>query len=98
MGTNKPHPGWLVEHSGRVWATLTEPRFEDMFWVSYTITPMQEQEAAVLFTEAFWARDDLVFRHRETRELAEGAFSAINSAPTPESPRVSMRALSIKTK
>ena len=85
--------GWLVEHSGRVWATLTEPREEDMFWVSYTITPQREEDAEVVLCKEFWARVDLCFRNRGFGEVAPNAFAASSAAPSREHPRVSMRGL-----
>src|SRR5579883_2453895 len=59
--------GWYVEHDGRRVAVLTEPRWADLFWVSYTITPAVDdlQTAEMLDTYEFWTDGDLVYRNRE---------------------------------
>jgi hypothetical protein len=85
--------GWYVEREGRRLAVLTDARLEDMFWYSYAIEPLAEQEAQrdAVFTESFWAQPGLVFRNRATGEVARRAFAA--AAPSRRTRRVSMRAL-----
>jgi hypothetical protein len=83
--------GWFVEHNGRQLATLTDPRFEDMFWYSYKVTPLTEDDS--IFTKEFWAQNELTFRNMAVNEIAANAFPAMNASPTKESPRLRMRAL-----
>ncbi len=90
--------GWDVEQDGRAIAFLDEPRFEDMFWISYRLTPTAADVALRerLLTEAFWKGDpssDLVFRSRATGLVAEHAFPAGQPFVAPA--RLNMRALYI---
>jgi hypothetical protein len=87
--------GWLVEHSGRTWVTLTEPRFEDMFWVSYHIEPIYQQDTEMVLRKEFWAQNNLIFRNQVIDGVAPNAFAAMGNPPTKENPRVTMRGLSL---
>ena len=87
--------GWDLELDGRVVAHLDQPRWEDMFWISYRITPITDDAelAARLLTERFW-RDEwgsLTFRSRALGLAAEFAFPSIKPLVAPA--RVNMRAL-----
>lgn len=88
--------GWLVERQGKTIAVLTDPRWEDMFWVSYRmeITTDDSELRTQLQTESFWARAEseaLVWRNQEFGEVAEMAFPALS--PFTEPGRLKMRAL-----
>jgi hypothetical protein len=83
--------GWFVEQDGHQLATLTEPRFEDMFWYSYKVTPLTEDET--VFTKEFWNQDGLVFRNMVLDKVAPNAFPAMSASPSKENPRVRMRGL-----
>jgi hypothetical protein len=89
--------GWdLVD--GRVVAVMDEPRWEDMFWMSYRVTPMTDDPAlaAALTSEDFWTAGDydkLVFRSRATGLVAEHAVPSGRPLVGPQ--RVNMRALYI---
>jgi hypothetical protein len=86
--------GWFVERDGRKLAALTDPRFEDMFWVSYAVEPLGETpgERDAVFTKDFWEPPGLTFRNRVTSEVIPSAFHA-GSGPTRDRPRVIMRGL-----
>ena len=89
--------GWDLELAGRVVAHLDEPQWEDMFWVSYRITPTTDDAdlAVRLLSEGFWRGDDwthLVFRSR-ILGLAADPFPSIEPLVAPA--RVNMRALYI---
>jgi hypothetical protein len=86
--------GWYVEHHGRPVALLTDPRFEDMFWESYRIEPLveDEQERQRLLSDAeLWLRCEFVYRSRRFGAVAPFAFPA--GSPFPEAGRVTMRGL-----
>ncbi|HZZ81042.1 MAG TPA: hypothetical protein VFE62_21250 [Gemmataceae bacterium] len=88
--------GWIIERQGSPIAILTEPRWEKMFWDSYRmeiVADDQEYRARMLTTE-FWANaeaEGLVWRNRELGEVAEFAFPAL--APFPEPGRLMVRGL-----
>lgn len=89
--------GWDLELAGQVVAHLDEPRQEDMFWVSYRVTPTTDDAelATRLLTEAFWRGDDwthLTFRSRALG-LAADPFPSIDPLVAPA--RVNMRGLYI---
>lgn len=88
--------GWDVELDGRVVAFLDEPCFEDMFWISYRLTPTTDDPAlaALLLSEDFWRRSPrpgLRYRSRALGLFAPHAFHAID--PFVEPGRLNMRGL-----
>jgi hypothetical protein len=91
--------GWNVELNGEVVAMMDEPRGEDMFWVSYHVTPttLDPLLAPRLVSEEFWKDDDnwpkLTFRSRATGFVAENAMPSIQ--PIVGRNRVNMRGLYI---
>lgn len=77
---------------------MDEPQWEEMFWVSYRLTPTTDDPVLKerLLSESFWgAKSDewskLVFRSRATSLVAEKAFPSIQAFVGPQ--RVNMRAL-----
>lgn len=86
--------GWYVELGGRRVAELTDPKPEDMFWVSYAVSSLPEDEPTrnAVFADEFWKRPDLVYRNRVTGEVPPNAFQG-GPPPSNERPRVAMRAL-----
>lgn len=87
--------GWDVMLDERVIAYLSDPRFEDMFWISYRVTPLTDDPelAARLMTSDFWRRgraDRLRYRSRALGVFAPHAFPAIGEH---EPGRVTMRGL-----
>jgi hypothetical protein len=88
--------GWVVERNGLPIALLTEPRQEDMFWVSYQLHIITEDEklSRDLGTKEFWKSQecsDLVWRSRQFGDIADGPFPA--GAPFTRDGRLIMRAL-----
>ncbi|MBZ5714829.1 hypothetical protein [Nannocystis pusilla] len=89
--------GWDVLLADRVVAYLDDPRFEDMFWISYRVTPLTDDAdlAARLLTPEYWRSDEgctLTFRSRALGVFAPNAFASLGmDAPG----RVAMRALYI---
>ncbi len=88
--------GWVIEYHGKAIAILTDPRWEEMFWVSYRMEIVAEDPelGAQMLTKEFWARSEiegLVWRNREFGEVAEFAFPAL--WPFPEPGRLTMRGL-----
>ena len=74
--------GWDVVLDERAIAYLSDPRFEDMFWISYRVTPLTDDPelAARLVTSDFWRRahaDRLRYRSRALGVFAPHAFPAI---------------------
>ncbi|MCY1058902.1 hypothetical protein OV142_27735 [Nannocystis sp. SCPEA4] len=89
--------GWDVVLADRVVAYLDDPRFEDMFWISYRVTPLTDDAelAARLLTPAYWRSDEgrtLTFRSRALGVFAPNAFASLGMD---EPGRVAMRALYI---
>jgi len=92
--------GWVIERHGKAIAILTEPRWEDMFWYSYRMEIVAEDEdlRAQLLTKEFWGRaetEGLDWRNRESGERANWAFPALS--PFPEPGRLMVRALYLRT-
>jgi hypothetical protein len=86
--------GWYVEYQGQRLALLTDPRFEDMFWVSYSVEPLVEdpdQREEMLSSRDWWLGRKLEFRNKDFHEVASFAFPAGDTFPEPG--RVSMRGL-----
>lgn len=87
--------GWDVVLDERVIAYLSDPRFEDMFWISYRVTPLtgEPELAARLLTSDFWRgahAERLRYRSRALGVFAPHAFPAIGEH---EPGRATMRAL-----
>ena len=86
--------GWQVEieTEQRPLAMLTDPQWDDMFWVSYAYTAASDipAERAALETTEFWTRDDLLYRSRDLNLVAPFAFAALRG---PSSGRISIRGL-----
>lgn len=86
--------GWQVEMETdrRPLVFLTDPQWDDMFWVSYAYTAASDMpaERAALDTTEFWTRDDLLYRSRDIDLIAPYAFAALGG---PSSGRISIRGL-----
>jgi len=87
---------WIMEQWGEPIALLTEPRWEDMFWYSYRLIPLTQDEKVLsqLNSETFWHQwEGCTWRNCEFGVVATGPFSG--GFELPETGRVSMRALYI---
>ncbi|WAS96253.1 hypothetical protein [Nannocystis punicea] len=88
--------GWDVVLEERAIACLSEPRFEDMFWISYRVTPLTDDPelAAQLLTPEFWREESrrgrLRYRSRALGVFAPHAFASLGDH---EPGRATMRAL-----
>lgn len=77
-GYGREH-GWHLEHRGVCLAVLTDPKWAEMFWLTYRIGPTTEDPRAIamLRSKAFWASCDYEFRSRGFREeVVDHAFGA----------------------
>lgn len=87
--------GWDVEIGGAHVAFLDEPRWEEMFWVSYRLTPTTADPAlrARILSESFWTNEwpTLAFRSRATGWVVNKAFPSLQ--PFVEPGRLMMRGL-----
>ena len=93
--------GWFIELDGETLARLTEPRWEEMFWVSYRMEIMtddsgirEQLKTEQFWTEQFWdyAEDERpVWRNIRFGDVAEGVFPA--GTPFPEPGRLTVRCL-----
>lgn len=88
--------GWDLELEGRVVARLDEPCREDMFWVSYRITPETDDPAlaAELLSEAFWRGEGwsrVTYRSRALGVAATYVFPATRPFVAPA--RLNLRGL-----
>lgn len=88
--------GWNLELEGHVVAHLDEPRWEDMFWVSYRLTPTTDDEAlaAELLSTAFWMGprwERMIFRSCALGVAAPHPLPAIQPFVAPG--RLNVRAL-----
>lgn len=83
--------GWFVEWQGRRIAELTDPRWEDMFWVSYRFTLLTDEPETVraIQSSGTWDPREVKFRTRNTDLPAPNAFAS----HAPRNGRVTMRAL-----
>ena len=87
---------WLVEMEGRPVALLSDPRWFDMFWTTYRMTPLIEDAAtlAQLQDVEFWRTCEsrgVKFRHRASAAISEYAFPGWD--PFPEPGRIVMRGI-----
>jgi hypothetical protein len=88
--------GWYVERNGQRIAMLIDPKWEDMFWVSYLLVPLTDDIdlRQRLRMDTFWNHaeaEGLVYRNREFGTMARLAFPARN--PLRDAGRISMRGL-----
>lgn len=88
--------GWVIERQGERIAILTDPRFEDMYWESYGMEIVADDELLRerMQTVEFWSRaesEGLVWRSRQFGMVANGAIPAWS--PFPEPGRLNMRQL-----
>jgi hypothetical protein len=75
--------GWIVERDGREIAILSEPRNEEMFWDSYTITITTNDPnlKARMATPLFWENaemEKIVIRSKAFGLVAPHAFPAMS--------------------
>ena len=92
---------WNVELHGEVIATLTDPEFAEMFWVSFRLTPLttDPQLREALYTDEFWNEGlGVGFRHAESREVVGAFAQGSPSASLKKSGRVEMRGLYLPPK
>lgn len=85
--------GWYVEYNGRRIAVLSDPQYQDMFWVSYAIEPLtddDEERRQLLESEQFWLTK-FVYRSKQFGEIAENAIPA--GTPFIRPGRINMRGL-----
>ena len=87
--------GWYVEVEGRKLAVLTDPQWDDMFWVSYRMEPLTEdaEERALLYTAEFWYCGKVVYRNREFDDVVSAFVGGPGYGPVAETGRLSMRGL-----
>jgi hypothetical protein len=88
--------GWQIERNGAIIATLSDPRYEDMFWESYRMEVTTDDPILRdrLHTKKFWAQaetEKVRWRNLKFLELAEFAFPGMS--PFPEPGRLIMRGL-----
>lgn len=89
---------WIVEIEGRPVALLSHPKWAEMFWTSYEITPLTEDPEIVakLNDVEFWRVCESLgvsFRHRASSVVASHAFPGMD--PFPEPGRLVMRGMYI---
>lgn len=87
---------WIVEIDGRPAALLSEPKWAEMFWTSYLMTPLTDdaKTLADLQDVEFWRVCEsrgVAFRHRVSSRVARSAFPG--GDPFPEPGRLVMRGL-----
>lgn len=91
---------WIVEIEGSPVALLSEPKWAEMFWTSYQMTPLTEDPELVakLNDVEFWRVCESLgvsFRHRASSVVASHAFPGL--FPFPEPGRLMMRGLYLPT-
>lgn len=86
---------WYAELNGKRLALLTEPQYEDMFWVSYKVESLPDAytEGPGPDSPAFWEDGGLVFRSVRFSLVAKYAFAALGEPY--KNGRVHMRGLYI---
>lgn len=87
--------GWDVVLDGTPVAFVDEPRWEEMFWVSYRLTVTMDDPALRerILSESFWTNEwpNLTFRSRATGRVVKKAFPSCR--PFVEPGRLMMRGL-----
>ncbi|HUR53662.1 MAG TPA: hypothetical protein VMZ71_06005 [Gemmataceae bacterium] len=88
---------WLVERDGRAVATLTDPRYEDMFWTSYRIEPLAHDpaEQATILSDEFWHVEFLArtrYRNQAGGWYGKGWWAAVGTVVLKDG-RIIMRGL-----
>jgi hypothetical protein len=87
---------WIIEIEGRPVALLSEPKWAEMFWTSYRMTPLTDDPKTLANLEdvEFWRVCEsrgVAFRHRASSRIARYAFPG--GDPFPEPGRLVMRGL-----
>jgi hypothetical protein len=91
--------GWFVEADGRKIARLTDPMYEDMFWITYRLEPLtvDAEDRALLHSAEFWHSEKPVYGNCEFGEVAPNALAGGSPAELTkrlmETGRISMRGL-----
>jgi len=83
---------WFIEYEDKIIGELLNPKFEDMFWVSYDIVSFNDK---ILFNEKLWGECIFKFKHKRKNEYCESCFSAIDTSMKrlKEGGRIHMRGL-----
>lgn len=80
--------GWVIECQGRAIATLTDCRWEEVYWDSYRLEIITDDPdvQARLQTQEFWAitqAEGLVYRNLEFADVAPFAFPSLSPFSEP---------------
>lgn len=86
---------WFIEYQGKVIGELIEPKFEDMFWVSYQLNQLDEEAENILSSIELWNQCEFQFRNKKTGNYAPNAIIAGKHLLSNEmtDKRIAMRAL-----
>ena len=66
--------GWWVELDGKVLGELINVKWEEMFWDSYELWPIDKGDEAKLFDTELWDNNRFKFRNKKFNRYAEFAF------------------------
>lgn len=69
--------GWLIELDGKIIGELKNPRYADMFWVSYDIVALKKGEECFVNARTTWDELELRFKNKVMNEYAIYAFPSI---------------------
>ena len=87
--------GWYVEFEGQKVARLTDPQWEDMFWVSYRVELLTRDPAlqSQFSSVDFWDTGNVVYRNCEFDEETVDALEGGNTSTVLKTGRIVMRFL-----
>lgn len=69
--------GWWVERDGKVICSLDDPRYGDMFWTSYRVTPENGTPLELLRGLSLWHEENIRYRNRQLNLYAPNAFASL---------------------
>lgn len=70
------YPLLEVIYDGVAIARLTNPKYADMFWESYDITPLSDEGRKLIENNELWDSCKFYFRNPATGKECKGAFAA----------------------
>lgn len=70
--------GWFIELDGRIIGELKNPKYADMFWVSYDIVALNNEEESFVNAHSTWDNPKLRIKNKVMNEYAIYASPSIS--------------------
>ena len=88
--------GWDIEYEDKIVGYLTDPLYEDMFWVSYRVSEADPLLSPILYNDDLWNECRFRYRSKMNGEYVDAAICG-GSPPFVRDGRIFMRGLYLRS-